>query len=76
MLQVTDQHTAIDYRIWLMYTFARSTRGMTCEPDYLIMGMSSETFWDGLEGKARAGAKVSMGRTLRKRRSSSMGPAA
>src|SRR5215831_10836263 len=23
---------------------------MTCEPDYLIMGMSSETFWDGLEG--------------------------
>ena len=23
---------------------------MTCEPDYLILGMSSETFWDGLEG--------------------------
>jgi maleate isomerase len=42
---------------------------MTCEPDYLIMGMSSETFWDGLEGskklhervEARAGVKVSMG---------------
>jgi maleate isomerase len=42
---------------------------MTCEPDYLIMGMSSETFWDGLEGskrlhermEARAGIKVSMG---------------
>jgi maleate isomerase len=42
---------------------------MTCEPDYLIMGMSSETFWDGLEGsnrlqervQARAGVKVSMG---------------
>src|SRR6266542_6314973 len=41
---------------------------MTCEPDYLIMGMSSETFWDGLEGskklhqrvEARAGVKVSM----------------
>ena len=39
---------------------------MTCEPDYLIMGMSSETFWDGLEGskqlhervEARAGVKV------------------
>ena len=44
-------------------------RVMTCEPDYLIMGMSSETFWDGLEGskrlhervEARAGVKVSMG---------------
>jgi maleate isomerase len=42
---------------------------MTCEPDYLIMGMSSETFWDGLEGserlrervEARAGVKVAMG---------------
>ena len=42
---------------------------MTCEPDYLIMGMSSETFWDGLEGsirlrervEERAGVKVSMG---------------
>ena len=42
---------------------------MTCQPDYLVMGMSSETFWDGLEGskrlhermEARAGIKVSMG---------------
>ena len=42
---------------------------MTCEPDYLIMGMSSETFWDGLEGskslhervEKRAGVKVCMG---------------
>ncbi|TMK02486.1 MAG: arylmalonate decarboxylase, partial [Alphaproteobacteria bacterium] len=42
---------------------------MTCQPDYLIMGMSSETFWDGLEGskrlhqrvEAHAGVKVSMG---------------
>ncbi|MEJ0071837.1 MAG: hypothetical protein WDO24_27440 [Pseudomonadota bacterium] len=23
---------------------------MTCEPDYIVMGMSAETFWDGLEG--------------------------
>src|SRR5258708_40052720 len=43
--------------------------GMTCQPDYLIMGMSSETFWDGLEGskklheraEARAGVKSSIG---------------
>ena len=42
---------------------------MTCEPDYLIMGMSSETFWDGLEGsqklqqrvEQRSGVKVCMG---------------
>lgn len=25
---------------------------MSCEPDYLIMGMSSETFWGGKEGNA------------------------
>jgi len=44
-------------------------RVMTCEPDHLIMGMSSETFWDGLEGserlrervEARAGIRVTMG---------------
>ncbi len=44
-------------------------RVMTCEPDYLVMGMSSETFWDGLEGskllqqrvEQRAGVKVCMG---------------
>ena len=42
---------------------------MTCEPDYLILGMSSETFWDGLEGslllrekiEKHAGMKVAMG---------------
>jgi maleate isomerase len=25
-------------------------RVKTCEPDYLVMGMSAETFWDGLDG--------------------------
>src|SRR5215469_16502685 len=42
---------------------------MTSEPGHLIMGMSSETFWDGLEGserlreriEARAGVAVTMG---------------
>jgi len=42
---------------------------MTCKPDYLVMGMSAETFWDGLEGSInlqkrvedRAGVKVAMG---------------
>jgi len=44
-------------------------RVMTCEPDHLIMGMSSETFWDGPEGserlrervEERAGIEVTMG---------------
>lgn len=26
------------------------TRVLTCEPDAMVMGMSAETFWDGLEG--------------------------
>jgi maleate isomerase len=42
---------------------------MTCRPGYLVMGMSAETFWDGLDGskklqermEARAGVKVAMG---------------
>jgi len=42
---------------------------MTCSPDYLVMGMSAETFWDGLERaielqksvEERAGVKVAMG---------------
>lgn len=44
-------------------------RVMTCRPDYLIMGMSSETFWDGAEGSRRllanvedrSGVRVAMG---------------
>lgn len=44
-------------------------RVMTCRPDYLIMGMSSETFWDGAEGsrrlleavERRSGVRVAMG---------------
>jgi maleate isomerase len=42
---------------------------MTCEPDYVVMGMSAETFWDGLDGsrqlqdrlETRAGKRVAMG---------------
>lgn len=44
-------------------------RVMTCRPQHMIMGMSSETFWGGLEAstelkrrvEGRAGVKVSMG---------------
>ena len=42
---------------------------MTCSPDYVVMGMSAETFWDGaeraealhLEFQSRAGVGVAMG---------------
>jgi maleate isomerase len=26
---------------------------LTCDPDYVILGMSSETFWDGIEGSRK-----------------------
>ncbi|MPY69229.1 MAG: arylmalonate decarboxylase [Alphaproteobacteria bacterium] len=44
-------------------------RVMTCEPDYMVMGMSSETFWGGLAAsialrervEALSGLRVAMG---------------
>ena len=31
---------------------------MTCEPDYMVMGMSAETFWDGMEGNRQFKAQI------------------
>ena len=31
---------------------------LTCDPDYVILGMSSETFWDGLEGSKKLQRKL------------------
>ena len=31
---------------------------MTCEPSYIMMGMSAETFWGGLEGNAEFTARL------------------
>ena len=31
---------------------------LTCDPDYVILGMSSETFWDGIEGSRRLQEKL------------------
>lgn len=44
-------------------------RVVTCRPDFLVMGMSAETFWDGLDGSVqlqkrieeRAGIGIAMG---------------
>ena len=30
---------------------------LTCDPDYVVLGMSSETFWDGLQGSNAAEAR-------------------
>lgn len=31
---------------------------VTCQPDYMVMGMSAETFWDGMEGNERFQERV------------------
>ena len=31
---------------------------LTCDPDYVILGMSAETFWDGLEGSSELQQKL------------------
>jgi maleate isomerase len=34
-------------------------RVLTCEPDYMVMGMSAETFWDGVEGNRQFKKQIS-----------------
>jgi maleate isomerase len=36
---------------------------LTCDPDYVVLGMSAETFWDGLEGSTKL--KRRLARTAR-----------
>jgi maleate isomerase len=31
---------------------------LTCDPDYVILGMSSETFWDGVEGSRKLARRL------------------
>src|SRR5262249_1070264 len=31
---------------------------LTCDPDYVILGMSAETFWDGLDGSSQLQEKL------------------
>ena len=31
---------------------------LTCDPDYVILGMSAETFWDGVEGSSQLQEKL------------------
>jgi maleate isomerase len=32
---------------------------LTCDPDYVVLGMSAETFWDGLKGSTQLKRKLS-----------------
>ncbi|HSG42849.1 MAG TPA: hypothetical protein VLA72_06820 [Anaerolineales bacterium] len=34
-------------------------RVMAAEPDYMVMGMSAETFWDGVEGNRKLTKMIS-----------------
>lgn len=38
--------------------FQSIDRVMTCDPDYIVMGMSAETFWDGKEGSDQLKARI------------------
>src|SRR5437016_12645242 len=31
---------------------------LTCDPDYVVLGMSSETFWDGIEGSRKLKSRL------------------
>ncbi|MGW0432074.1 maleate cis-trans isomerase family protein [Micromonospora sp. NPDC003197] len=37
---------------------AACERVLTCEPDYMVMGMSAETFWGGVEGNRQFVAQI------------------
>ncbi|WP_328477636.1 arylmalonate decarboxylase [Actinoplanes sp. NBC_00393] len=37
---------------------AACERVLTCEPDYMVMGMSAETFWGGVEGNREFVAQI------------------
>jgi maleate isomerase len=49
------RHLLVQIREEIGHAIARV---MTCEPDYMVMGMSAETFWDGLEGNRAFTARI------------------
>ena len=58
-IHIRDQGLASDAGMEHLLTQIRAEmaaaceRVMTCEPDYIVMGMSAETFWGGVEGNRR-----------------------
>jgi maleate isomerase len=58
-MHILDARMDTDERFEAMMVRFRETLGdtiasvLTCEPEYMLMGMSSETFWGGVEGSER-----------------------
>lgn len=55
-IHIRDQNLSSDAAFEKLLVQVREELGhavarvLTCEPDYMVMGMSAETFWDGVEG--------------------------
>jgi maleate isomerase len=64
-IHIRDQNLSSDYAFERLLDQIREEIGyaidrvMTCEPDYMVMGMSAETFWDGMEGNRAFVQRVS-----------------
>ncbi|MQY20907.1 maleate cis-trans isomerase family protein [Nocardia macrotermitis] len=58
-IHIRDQHMGDDAGMERLLDQIRDEivaaceRVLTCEPDYMVMGMSAETFWGGVEGNKR-----------------------
>lgn len=63
-IHIRDMHFADDEGMLRLLEQIRSEIGhavdrvMTAQPDYMVMGMSAETFWDGLEGNRQFIAQI------------------
>lgn len=64
-IHIRDQNLSSDANFENLLVQVREEQGkaiervMTAEPDYMVMGMSAETFWEGMEGNRRFVKKVS-----------------
>ncbi len=63
-IHIRDMHFADDEGMLRLLEQIRAEIGnavdrvMTAQPDYMVMGMSAETFWDGLEGNRQFVAQI------------------
>ncbi|MCB9387118.1 MAG: arylmalonate decarboxylase [Microthrixaceae bacterium] len=63
-IHIRDMHFADDDGMLRLLEQIRGEIGsavdrvMTAQPDYMVMGMSAETFWDGLEGNRQFIAQI------------------
>ncbi|MET7880872.1 maleate cis-trans isomerase family protein [Micromonospora profundi] len=63
-IHIRDQDLSSDGNFENLLTQIRDEIGgacervLTCEPDYMVMGMSAETFWGGVEGNRQFVAQI------------------